>query len=154
MVREPVALDATHVVSDLRQVLTYINEHPGCTRQELLDSLAGGDAAQGLRLATQLNTLVEKAHVIEFYNGVLCPPMEFPVFKHTAAERNGQRTEDRRQKNEDGGPKPASGHAEPAATPEPPADAPDAQPPAPTPAPEPADATPAPPPEPAASPSA
>lgn len=154
MVREPVALDATHVVSDLRQVLIYINEHPGCTRQELLDSLAGGDAAQGLRLATQLNTLVEKAHVIEFYNGVLCPPMEFPVFKHTAAERNGQRTEDRRPRKEDGGPKPASIHAAPAATPEPPADAPDAQPPAPTPAPEPADATPAPPPEPAASPSA
>lgn len=134
MVREPVALDATHVVSELRQVLTYINEHPGCTRQELLDSLSGGDAAQGMRLATQLNTLVEKAHVIEFYNGVLCPPMEFPVFKHTAAERNGQKADNR-------SPKPASGNAEPAAAPAPPAAAPDAPPPESSAVPEPESAT-------------
>lgn len=81
VVRQPVALDASHVVSELRQVLGYIDEHPGCTRQELLQSLGGGDEARAAHYASQLNTLVEKAHVIEFYNGALCPPMEHPIFK-------------------------------------------------------------------------
>lgn len=81
VVHAPVALDATHVVAELRDVLDYINQHPGCTRQELLETLSAGDAARVARLVTQLNTLVEKAHVIEFFNGVLAPPAEYPVFK-------------------------------------------------------------------------
>ena len=102
VVRAPVTLDATHVVAELRQVLEYINEHPGCTRPELLDALAGGDAARGAHLATQLNTLVEKAHVIEFYNGILCPPTEYPAFRYLPGEK-------------DGGQKPANGGQAPGA---------------------------------------
>jgi len=89
VVREPVALDATHVVSELRQVLEYINEHPGCTRQELLTTLAAGDEARMAHFATQLNTLIEKAHVIEYYNGVLAPPATHPLFHHLPSERAG-----------------------------------------------------------------
>ncbi len=81
VVHAPVPLDATHVVAELRDVLDYINEHPGCTRQELLDTVSAGDVVRAARLITQLNTLVEKAHVIEFFNGVLAPPAEHPVFK-------------------------------------------------------------------------
>ena len=90
VVREPAKLDSSHVVADLRLVLEYINEHPGCTRQELLDALSSGDAARGAHLATQLNTLVEKAHVIEFYNSILSPPMEYPIFRYLPGERDGQ----------------------------------------------------------------
>ena len=89
VVRAPTALDATHVVAELGQVLEFINEHPGCTRQELLATLAQDDEARAAHLATQLNTLVEKAHVIEFYNGVLCPPSEHPAFHYLPGERDG-----------------------------------------------------------------
>jgi hypothetical protein len=90
MARAPAALDAAHVVAELRQVLEHINQHPGCTRTELLAALAGGDEALQVHLATQLNTLVEKAHVIEYYNGVLCPPANHPVFHYIPGERDGR----------------------------------------------------------------
>jgi hypothetical protein len=104
VVRAPTALDASHVVSELRQVLEYINQTPGCTRQELLHALAGGDEAHVAHLATQLNTLVEKAHVIEFYNGVLSPPQDYPVFHYLPGERDGgQKPADGKRKTEDKG---------------------------------------------------
>jgi len=91
VVRAPAALDATHVVAELRQVLEYINQHPGCLRQELLNALAKDDEARVTHFATQLNTLVEKAHVVEFYNGVLSPPTEHPAFHYLPGERDGGR---------------------------------------------------------------
>jgi len=108
VVREPATLDATHVVAELRQVLEYINQHPGCTRPDLLTALANGDETLLAHLATQLNTLVEKAHVIEFYNGILCPPAEHPAFRHLPGERDGQKqaarkTENGKRKPEGGG---------------------------------------------------
>ena len=109
VVRAPAALDASHVVADLGVVLEHINQHPGCTRPELLAALANGDEARAAHLATQLNTLVEKAHVIEFYNGILCPPQEYPAFRYLPGERdNGQRPAEGR--------KPAAGNQRPAAS--------------------------------------
>jgi len=81
VVKPPVVLDATYVVAELRLVLEYINQNPGCTHQELLESVSAGDAAKVPHLTTQLNTLVEKAHVIEYFNGVLAPPSANPVFR-------------------------------------------------------------------------
>ena len=106
-VREPVVLDASHVVADLRLVLEHISQHPGCTRTELLTTLANGDEKTAAHLATQLNTLVEKAHVIEFYNGILCPPSEHPAFRYLPGERDGRKpaegkkTVDGKRKTED-----------------------------------------------------
>jgi hypothetical protein len=83
MAREPSALDALHAVSDVRLALEHVQQNPGCTRGELLEQLAPGDAANPVRqhLATQLNWLVEKGHVIEYFNGVLAPPADNPVFR-------------------------------------------------------------------------
>jgi len=106
VVREPTALDATHVVADLRLVLEHINQNPGCTRPELLHALAQDDEARAAHLATQLNTLVEKAHVIEFYNGILCPPTEHPAFRYLPGERDGRKPEARSQKTEVRGQRP------------------------------------------------
>lgn len=102
VVRAPVALDASHVVADFRQVLEHINQNPGGTRQELLAALAGEDEARRAHLATQLNTLVEKAHVIEYYNGVLCPPSEHPAFRYLPGERDGGPKAAKERKMEDG----------------------------------------------------
>jgi len=109
VVRAPVTLDATHVVAELRQVLEHINQNPGCTRPELLTALANGDEARAAHLTTQINTLVEKAHVIEFYNGILCPPAAHPAFRYLPGEREGQRAEGRSQRPEVRGPRSEAG---------------------------------------------
>ncbi len=88
-VTPPVVLDASHAVAELRQIMAYVAENPTCTRQELLTAVAAGDETQAAHLATQLNWLVEKAHLIEYYNGVLCAPMAFPRFRYLPAERPG-----------------------------------------------------------------
>ena len=150
VVRAPTKLDASHVVAELGQVLEFINEHPGCTRPELLATLSNGDEARAAHLATQLNTLVEKAHVVEFYNGILCPPSEHPAFRYLPGEREGnqksapaggrkpedgkRKTENRGQKSEVSEPKPEAT----APTAEDASLAPEAQPEASAPAPEPA----------------
>ena len=120
VVRAPTALDATHVVAELGQVLEYINQHPGCTRQELLTTLANGDEARVANLATQINTLVEKAHVVEFYNGILCPPSEHPAFRHLPSERDGgqrpagdRKAENGKRKTENSGQTSEAGEKQP-----------------------------------------
>lgn len=82
MARQPTPLDATHAVAEVRQALAYLAEHPACTRQELIAALtAADDTAAQQHLSTQLNWLVEKAHIIEYFNGVLCMPTEYPKFR-------------------------------------------------------------------------
>ncbi len=130
VVRAPVALDASHVVADFRQVLEHINQNPGCTRQELLAALAGDDEARSAHLATQLNTLVEKAHVIEYYNGVLCAPTAHPLFRYLPGERDGGLKAAKERKTEDGKRKTAA-PTQPAETPATPAPEQDTPPPAP-----------------------
>lgn len=84
-----VQLDVTHAVAELRQIMTYVAENQTCTRQELLAAMTNGDETKAAHFATQLNWLVEKAHLIEYYNGVLCVPAAFPRFRYLASERPG-----------------------------------------------------------------
>jgi hypothetical protein len=97
--REPVALDAAHVVAELGQVLDRVTRHPGGTRAELLAEVSGGDEARAAHFATCLNTLVEKAHVIEYFNGVLALPAPYPMFRQVTAEE--KKSEVRSQKSEE-----------------------------------------------------
>ena len=70
-------------------MLGFVTDHPGATRQELFAAVAGADEAKQQAAATSLNWLVERGHVIEYYNGVLCTPMEHPRFRYLPGERPG-----------------------------------------------------------------
>ena len=87
MLRQPVALEAEHTVQTLKDVLEFVTAHPGCTKGEMLEQLAGADEAKVHEALVQLAWLVEKGHVIHYYNDVLCAPMEHPVFKFLPGER-------------------------------------------------------------------
>ncbi len=73
----PKALDASHVVENIRQILSILQEHPGWTRQQLADMLCPGAAMESPEVTTALaplRWLIEKGHVIEFFNGTLSVP--------------------------------------------------------------------------------
>ncbi len=73
----PKPLDAAHAVDDLRAMLSLIREHPGWSRASLLDHLQPGlahDSEEAGRLLSPLRWLIEKGHVIEFFNGTLSAP--------------------------------------------------------------------------------
>ena len=87
MLKAAVVLDPTHAVKELRDVLTYVQEHAACTKAELVAGLAGTDEAKMKETLVQLAWLVEKGHVIEYYNDVLSAPLEFPAFRFLQGEK-------------------------------------------------------------------
>lgn len=93
MLKPAVVLDPTHVVETLREALAYVNDHPACTRSELVTALAGADEAKIKETLVQLAWLVEKGHVVQFYNDVLSAPIEYPAFRFLPNEKpsGGQR---------------------------------------------------------------
>ena len=97
MLREPVALNPEHAVPALKEVLDYVVGHPACTKTELLASKAGATDEQKKELLTQLAWLIEKGHVIEFYNGVLSAPVEYPAFHTLPGEKQQQQQPPRRE---------------------------------------------------------
>jgi hypothetical protein len=87
MLKPATPLDPAHTVQALREVLTYVGEHPACTKVEMVTAIAGGDEAKVKETLVQLAWLVEKGHVIEFYNDVLSAPLEFPAFRVLPGEK-------------------------------------------------------------------
>ena len=76
---QPVPLEPEHAVEPIRQVLSYLREHPGCTRQSLVEALRPGlpaDAPEIKDVLTPLAWLIERGHIIEFFNGTLSVPLK------------------------------------------------------------------------------
>jgi hypothetical protein len=72
---DPIAPDAT--VETIRLVLEFLADHPGSTRQQLVEGLrpgAGKDSAEANEILKPIRWLVEKGHIIEFFNGTLSVP--------------------------------------------------------------------------------
>ena len=92
MLKPAVPLDPGHAVQTLREVLVFVNEHPACTKVEMVGALAGTAEEKIKEILVQLAWLVEKGHVIEFYNDVLSAPLEYPAFRFLPGEKqaNGQ----------------------------------------------------------------
>lgn len=73
----PKAMDAEHAVDELKSMLTLIREHPGWNRAALIEHLQPGlalDSEEAGRLLSPLRWLIEKGHIIEFFNGTLSAP--------------------------------------------------------------------------------
>ena len=78
---QPVPLDPEHVVEPIREVLNHLREHPGCTRKDLIEALRPGlaaDAPEIKSVLTPLAWLVERGHIIEFFDGTLSVPLPGP----------------------------------------------------------------------------
>ena len=73
----PAPLSEDSVVAEIAEVLSHLRQHPGCTREELLAALKEGaaiDSAEAVAVFTPLSWLLERGHVIEFYNGSMAVP--------------------------------------------------------------------------------
>ena len=72
---EPVAPDAA--VETIRLILEYLAEHPGSTRDQLVAGLRPGaekESATAHEILNPIRWLVERGHLIEFFNGTLSVP--------------------------------------------------------------------------------
>jgi hypothetical protein len=77
----PSAMDASHAVEAIRLLIADLTAHPGCTREQLIERIHPGqpaDAAGCRDTLSHLSWLIEKGHVIEFFNGTLAVPLSAP----------------------------------------------------------------------------
>ncbi|MBU0677668.1 MAG: hypothetical protein KJ626_06095 [Verrucomicrobia bacterium] len=71
----PIKPDQT--IDSIGEVLRYLEDNPGCTRQSIVDNLRPGKAPESEEVAQVLNPLrwlIERGHVIEFFDGTLAVP--------------------------------------------------------------------------------
>jgi hypothetical protein len=75
---QPCVLSSEYVVDSIRDVLDYLKSHPGSMRDDLVKALrpaAGLDSNEVREILSPLSWLVEKGHILEFFNGALAVPL-------------------------------------------------------------------------------
>jgi len=73
----PQVLDMKNVADDIRAVIDYFSEHPGRKFADVLEALRPGtdlESEEARHLSSALRWLVEKGHVIEFFDGSVTVP--------------------------------------------------------------------------------
>ena len=82
MARPPVPLATVHVVAEIRQIMQLVADDATATRQTIIERMAPADQlATRTHLATQLEWLVGKGHLIEFIDGKLSHPATHPRYR-------------------------------------------------------------------------
>ena len=74
----PSPLDPARAIPSIGEVLKYLQEHPGCKRKDLVESLRAGkalDSPEAAEVLSPLGWLIEKGHIIEFFDGALSVPL-------------------------------------------------------------------------------
>ena len=74
---KPVCLDAAHVVDAIKRMLEHVGSHAGCTRDSLLNVVAGTEpsgASEKSAVTAQLDWLIEKGHIIECADSTMFLP--------------------------------------------------------------------------------
>lgn len=74
---QPAPIDPEHSVSPIKEMLDYIQQNPGCSRDKLLEGVRGSgyvEAEEG-QILKSLHWLVDCGHVVEFTDGTLSVPV-------------------------------------------------------------------------------
>ena len=75
---EPHPLNPDFAIESISEVLSHLQKHPGCTRENLVSALRPGlapDAPGVAEVLSPFGWLIEKGHIIEFFDGTLAVPV-------------------------------------------------------------------------------
>jgi len=73
----PKALDAEHAIDSIKDMVVLISAHPGWSRKQLVEKLYPGktvDDPEVIEKMSSLAWLIDKGHIIEFFNGTYAIP--------------------------------------------------------------------------------
>ena len=73
-------LDVEHAIPELAELVKFVEAHPCVTQAETVAQLSGGDAAKVEELRKTLAWLIEKGHLVGYFNGVLAIPADHPKY--------------------------------------------------------------------------
>lgn len=102
---QPKPLDPAHVVPEIADVLRYLHDHPGCSRETMLRDLhpeSTEESPEAIELNGRLRWLIERGHVIHFYNGALSIPTSANRADTRNPNRSGKRRPRKRRPGNDG----------------------------------------------------
>lgn len=80
----PQKADLENVTDEIRAIVEFAAQNPCCQRKTLVEAVAGeieGDRAR--RVSASLRWLVDKGHVVEFFNGTLTVGAAHPIFSNS-----------------------------------------------------------------------
>ena len=70
-------IEIEHVAESIKEVMLHLQEQPGTSRADLIKALrpdAAPDSDQAKEILSPLGWLIERGHIIEFFNGTLSVP--------------------------------------------------------------------------------
>ena len=73
---KPAPLDTEHAIAELGAVVKFVEEHPLCSVGDLPQEMKG-----------HLGWLVEKGHIVQYFNGLLALPEAHPKFSNIPAKK-------------------------------------------------------------------
>ncbi len=73
-------LDVEHAIAELAELVKFVEAHPCITQGETVAQLAGDDATKAEELRKTLAWLIEKGHLVGYFNGVLAVPADHPKY--------------------------------------------------------------------------
>ena len=73
---KPAPLDVEHAIPELGAVVKFVEEHPLCSIADLPQEMKG-----------HLGWLVEKGHIVQYFNGILALPEAHPKFRNVQAKK-------------------------------------------------------------------
>lgn len=77
----PSKLDTTNVTEEIRSIVTFVEANPGSQSKKVAEALSGaGGEEVAKRLTASLRWLIDKGHIVEYYNGVLAIGEPHPLF--------------------------------------------------------------------------
>jgi hypothetical protein len=85
---KPSPLDPERAIESIGEVLNYLRSHPGCSREALVEGLRpGADPAgpEASQILSPFAWLIEKGHIIEFFDGTLAVPLDGIAMSRTRA---------------------------------------------------------------------
>ncbi|NLB68138.1 MAG: hypothetical protein GX804_00390, partial [Lentisphaerae bacterium] len=93
--KQPTMLDVEHAVPSLKKIIDYIKENKGCTRNEMLSELITDSTPQDEtdEIQKQVAFVTERGYVIEYFNGVLALPEEYPYFSKPRKPKKADKIE-------------------------------------------------------------
>ena len=74
---KPAPLDIEHAIPELGAVVKFVEEHPLCSVADLPPEMKG-----------HLGWLVEKGHVVQYFNGLLALPEAHPKFRNLPSKKD------------------------------------------------------------------
>ncbi len=88
---KPSPIAPENAVENIRDILEFLTDHPGSTRQQLVEGLLDGntdDTEKVHEIQKPILWLVDRGHLIEFFNGTLSVPSLPPRRKKRGPKRS------------------------------------------------------------------